>query len=120
MRAAKENEIRMNEINLNLNSFCRILEMRMPRSSSFSVRDILDLPQMKPSSPLSATTTTAAAEETPTANGPANDGLSDATAGDGIARGGSRDARAPVATSLTTAEANRIQQQQGDLNGKTF
>ena len=25
----------------------RLLEMRMPRSSSFSVRDILDLPQMK-------------------------------------------------------------------------
>ena len=92
--------------------------MRMPRSSSFSVRDILDLPQMKPSSPLSATTT-AASEETPTANGPANDGLSDATAGDGIVRGGGRDASAPAATSLTTAEANRIQQQ-GDLNGKTF
>ena len=49
--------------NLNFFSFfnslvakLRLLEMRMPRTSSFSVRDILDLPQMKTTSEGSATT----------------------------------------------------------------
>ena len=48
--------------NLNFFSFnslvakFRLLEMRMPRTSSFSVRDILDLPQMKTTSEGSATT----------------------------------------------------------------
>ena len=40
----------------------RLLEMRMPRTSSFSVRDILDLPQMKTSSESSVTGSTAGSE----------------------------------------------------------
>ena len=79
----------------------RLLEMRMPRSSSFSVRDILDLPQMKASSPL----TTSTAEETPTANGASNDGLSDAMHTDDVASAGKK---APTLT--RDAEINRIQQ----------
>ena len=43
--------------------FFRLLEMRMPRTSSFSVRDILDLPQMKASASASDDTQTS----TPTA-----------------------------------------------------
>ena len=44
---------------MNLSNFLfRLLEMRMPRSSSFSVRDILDLPQMKNNSSNSVGTPT--------------------------------------------------------------
>ena len=39
-------------------SISRLLEMRMPRSSSFSVRDILDLPQMKNNSTTSDSSNT--------------------------------------------------------------
>jgi len=47
--------------------------MRMPRSSSFSVRDILDLPQMK-TSVSSATPVSGGDDDNPTENGAANDG----------------------------------------------
>ena len=49
--------------------------MRMPRSSSFSVRDILDLPQMKSSVSSSATPVSGGGDDdNPTENGAANDG----------------------------------------------
>ena len=57
--------------------FFRLLEMRMPRSSSFSVRDILDLPHMKSSSSPISATTTVTGDEPQTENCAANDGLSE-------------------------------------------
>ncbi len=49
--------------------------MRMPRSSSFSVRDILDLPQMKSS--VSSATPVSGGDDNQTENGAANDGSTD-------------------------------------------
>ena len=46
--------------------YSRLLEMRMPRSSSFSVRDILDLPQMKNNSSITSTTTSDTSSSPPT------------------------------------------------------
>lgn len=44
----------------------RLLEMRMPRSSSFSVRDILDLPQMKNNSSQQQQQQSATSDTSPT------------------------------------------------------
>jgi len=83
--------------------------MRMPRSSSFSVRDILDLPQMKSSSPLSISTPVSG-EESQMENGGANDGSSEtaqnnslSTANDFINSGNNN-------STTATADANRLQQ----------
>ena len=51
--------------------------MRMPRSSSFSVRDILDLPHMKSSSSPISATTTVTGDQPSAENCAANDAISD-------------------------------------------
>ena len=55
----------------------RLLEMRMPRSSSFSVRDILDLPHMKSSSSPISATTTVTGDQPSAENCASNDAISD-------------------------------------------
>ena len=87
----------------------RLLEMRMPRSSSFSVRDILDLPHMKSSSSPISATTTVTGDQPSAENCAANDAISDKAQNAAISNSDANfNERTKSPSDLT--EAQRLQQ----------
>ena len=87
----------------------------MPRSSSFSVRDILDLPQMKSSSPLSASTPVSG-EETLTENGGAVDGSNETAQNDPLSTANDFNNSGNNNSTTATADANRLQQSEFSIS----
>ena len=83
--------------------------MRMPRSSSFSVRDILDLPHMKSSSSPISATTTVTGDQPSAENCAANDAISDKAQNAAISNSDANfNERTKSPSDLT--EAQRLQQ----------